>query len=175
MEAAPGIEPGDYGFAIRCLTTWLCRHLNQHNLHPNIFDIIFSFQRQSTPLWRRCFIRIRFCIHINRVTPHQCFKKFSFLFHRMSLDSDSQKPWVAWVARSVMRFSEIFAKKWQYYRYKSINDNFKCRWIPAKGHRGKKDCYVAWYYGLNDLTAFISWHTNSRRFDPTSETTCTMG
>ena len=50
MEAAPGIEPGDYGFAIRCLTTWLCRHLNQHNLHPNIFDIIFSFQRQSIPL-----------------------------------------------------------------------------------------------------------------------------
>jgi hypothetical protein len=28
LEAAPGVEPGDYGFAIRCLTTWLCRHIN---------------------------------------------------------------------------------------------------------------------------------------------------
>ena len=27
LEAAPGVEPGDYGFAIRCLTTWLCRRL----------------------------------------------------------------------------------------------------------------------------------------------------
>jgi deoxyribodipyrimidine photolyase-like uncharacterized protein len=27
LEAAPGIEPGDKGFAILCLTTWLCRHV----------------------------------------------------------------------------------------------------------------------------------------------------
>ena len=25
MEAAPGIKPGDHGFAGRCLITWLCR------------------------------------------------------------------------------------------------------------------------------------------------------
>ena len=25
MEAAPGFEPGDEGFANLCLTTWLCR------------------------------------------------------------------------------------------------------------------------------------------------------
>ena len=25
MEAAPGFEPGDKGFAVLCLTTWLCR------------------------------------------------------------------------------------------------------------------------------------------------------
>ena len=26
MEAAPGFEPGNKGFAVLCLTTWLCRH-----------------------------------------------------------------------------------------------------------------------------------------------------
>ncbi len=26
LKAAPGFEPGDQGFAILCLTTWLCRH-----------------------------------------------------------------------------------------------------------------------------------------------------
>ena len=26
LEAAPGFEPGNRGFADRCLTTWLCRH-----------------------------------------------------------------------------------------------------------------------------------------------------
>ena len=26
MEATPGFEPGDKGFADLCLTTWLCRH-----------------------------------------------------------------------------------------------------------------------------------------------------
>ena len=25
LEAAPGFEPGNRGFADRCLTTWLCR------------------------------------------------------------------------------------------------------------------------------------------------------
>ena len=25
VEAAPGFEPGNSGFADRCLTTWLCR------------------------------------------------------------------------------------------------------------------------------------------------------
>jgi hypothetical protein len=25
LEAAPGIKPGDHGFAGRCLITWLCR------------------------------------------------------------------------------------------------------------------------------------------------------
>ena len=27
MEAAPGFEPGNEGFAVPCLTTWLCRLL----------------------------------------------------------------------------------------------------------------------------------------------------
>ena len=27
LKAAPGVEPGDEGFAILCLTTWLCRHV----------------------------------------------------------------------------------------------------------------------------------------------------
>ena len=26
LEAAPGFEPGNEGFAVLCLTTWLCRH-----------------------------------------------------------------------------------------------------------------------------------------------------
>ncbi len=26
MEAAPGFEPGNGGFAVLCLTTWLHRH-----------------------------------------------------------------------------------------------------------------------------------------------------
>ena len=26
MEATPGFEPGNQGFAGPCLTTWLCRH-----------------------------------------------------------------------------------------------------------------------------------------------------
>ncbi len=25
LEAAPGFEPGSEGFAVPCLTTWLCR------------------------------------------------------------------------------------------------------------------------------------------------------
>jgi hypothetical protein len=29
LEAAPGVEPGDEGFAILCLTTWLCRHFDK--------------------------------------------------------------------------------------------------------------------------------------------------
>ena len=28
MEAAPGFEPGNRGFADRCLTAWLCRLKN---------------------------------------------------------------------------------------------------------------------------------------------------
>ncbi len=27
LEAPPGFEPGDKGFADLCLTTWLCRHI----------------------------------------------------------------------------------------------------------------------------------------------------
>ena len=29
LEATPGFEPGDKGFADLCLTTWLCRLMNQ--------------------------------------------------------------------------------------------------------------------------------------------------
>ena len=32
MEATPGFEPGDKGFADLCLTTWLCRLMNQPRL-----------------------------------------------------------------------------------------------------------------------------------------------
>lgn len=32
LEAAPGFEPGDKGFAHPCLTAWLCRHTNIVNL-----------------------------------------------------------------------------------------------------------------------------------------------
>ena len=28
MEATPGFEPGNQGFADPCLTTWLCHHLH---------------------------------------------------------------------------------------------------------------------------------------------------
>ena len=28
LEAPPGLEPGNRGFAVRCLTTWLWRHMN---------------------------------------------------------------------------------------------------------------------------------------------------
>ena len=27
LEASPGFEPGNRGFAVRCLTTWLWRHI----------------------------------------------------------------------------------------------------------------------------------------------------
>ena len=36
LEAAPGFEPGNNGFAIRCLTTWLCRRsCGQESLSPS--------------------------------------------------------------------------------------------------------------------------------------------
>ena len=28
LEAPPGLEPGNRGFAVRCLTTWLWRHIS---------------------------------------------------------------------------------------------------------------------------------------------------
>ena len=31
MEATPGFEPGDQGFADPCLTTWLCRHISDRS------------------------------------------------------------------------------------------------------------------------------------------------
>ena len=32
LEATPGFEPGNKGFADLCLTTWLCRLMNQPRL-----------------------------------------------------------------------------------------------------------------------------------------------
>ena len=34
LEATPGFEPGDKGFADLCLTTWLCRLMSQPLPHP---------------------------------------------------------------------------------------------------------------------------------------------
>ena len=31
MEAADGFEPSNKGFAVLCLTTWLCRHNGAEN------------------------------------------------------------------------------------------------------------------------------------------------
>ena len=43
LEATPGFEPGDKGFADLCLTTWLCRLMNQPSLSlcapNNKFDL----------------------------------------------------------------------------------------------------------------------------------------
>jgi hypothetical protein len=37
MEATPGFEPGNKGFAGLCLTTWLCRRKRNFLLQQNIF------------------------------------------------------------------------------------------------------------------------------------------
>ena len=50
MEAAPGVEPGDKGFAILCLTTWLCRHfekLDQLNIKKNIIVDAAAIKKQQ--------------------------------------------------------------------------------------------------------------------------------
>ena len=42
LEAAPGVEPGDKGFAILCLTAWLCRHaktLDYLNIRNSIMEV----------------------------------------------------------------------------------------------------------------------------------------
>ena len=38
MEAAPGFEPGNKGFAVLCLTTWLCRHRGVLQLRVKIIS-----------------------------------------------------------------------------------------------------------------------------------------
>ena len=34
VEATPGFEPGNKGFADLCLTTWLCRHKRGNHVPP---------------------------------------------------------------------------------------------------------------------------------------------
>ena len=34
LEAPPGFGPGSRGFAVRCLTTWLWRHINSAGIKP---------------------------------------------------------------------------------------------------------------------------------------------
>ncbi len=51
MEATPGFEPGNQGFADPCLTTWLCRHIRnqeQKDLAPD--SLLWSGRRGSNPL-----------------------------------------------------------------------------------------------------------------------------
>jgi hypothetical protein len=44
MEAAPGFEPGDKGFAVLCLTAWLCRRSLRFNTlrvnHRSFCDVL---------------------------------------------------------------------------------------------------------------------------------------
>ena len=52
VEAAPGFEPGNKGFAVPGLTTWLCRHV--HLLTTLHMQIVYSFsfwsgRRDSNP------------------------------------------------------------------------------------------------------------------------------
>ena len=44
MEATPGFEPGNQGFADPCLTAWLCRRINQ-NAEAN--DLIKALNKLS--------------------------------------------------------------------------------------------------------------------------------
>ena len=39
LEATPGFEPGNQGFADPCLTTWLCRHVRGQSIFPSPISI----------------------------------------------------------------------------------------------------------------------------------------
>jgi hypothetical protein len=54
MEAAPGFEPGNKGFAVLCLTTWLCR-LNSQLQQK--YDSISVTGRQAGPFLLILLIR----------------------------------------------------------------------------------------------------------------------
>ena len=50
LEATPGFEPGNRGFADPCLTTWLCRHIdNRSNILCSCYPL-WSGRRGSNPL-----------------------------------------------------------------------------------------------------------------------------
>src|SRR3990172_3074201 len=52
VEAAPGFEPGDKGFAVLCLTTWLCRRNRYYRRMPRACQAL-----------RGC------CFHVRKVRP----------------------------------------------------------------------------------------------------------
>ena len=47
MEATPGFEPGDHGFANQCLTAWLCRRVVTNFALRN-------FRRRAAPFAENC-------------------------------------------------------------------------------------------------------------------------
>ena len=47
MEATPGFEPGNEGFADPCLTTWLCRHVGGQSIFSSPISICTPAARYS--------------------------------------------------------------------------------------------------------------------------------
>ena len=47
LEATPGFEPGNQGFADPCLTTWLCRHIQGAELSSSPISICTPAARYS--------------------------------------------------------------------------------------------------------------------------------
>ena len=43
LEAPPGFEPGDKGFADPCLTTWLWRHIQNRSIIPRKASFVNAF------------------------------------------------------------------------------------------------------------------------------------
>ena len=64
LEAPPGFEPGSRGFAVRCLTTWLWRHISLAGDIPA--RLFWSGQRGSNslpPPWQGGALPDELCPH----------------------------------------------------------------------------------------------------------------
>ena len=82
MEATPGFEPGDKGFADLCLTTWLCRHMLDKLTNRCVVANDLARSRTQvrslrlgihTPCTSPISLRIFNCASSLRITAHYLF------------------------------------------------------------------------------------------------------
>ena len=74
LEAPPGLEPGNRGFAVRCLTTWLWRHIKLAGFNPQDF---WSGQRGSNslpPPWQGGALPDELCPHKTPLKKGWCLR-----------------------------------------------------------------------------------------------------